>query len=82
MPLNTKEEHLVSSKELFTIANPITEHPSQISLHGKLPSYVMFKRKRLPKDKFPAGVIVRAQKGWMDEGLVVMTMFLHASFST
>uniref|UniRef100_A0A8C4QJK3 HTH CENPB-type domain-containing protein n=1 Tax=Eptatretus burgeri TaxID=7764 RepID=A0A8C4QJK3_EPTBU len=38
---------------------------------GKLPPYVVFKRKTLPKDKFPAGVIVRVQqKGWMDEGLV------------
>ena len=36
---------------------------------GKLPLYVMLKRKPLPKDKFPADVIVHAQqKGWMDEG--------------
>ena len=38
---------------------------------GKLPPYVTLKRKTMPKDKFPAGVMVRAQqKGWIDEGLV------------
>ena len=38
---------------------------------GKLPPYVVFKRKTLRKDKFPAGVIVRAQqKTWIDKGLV------------
>ena len=38
---------------------------------GELPAFVMFKRKTMPKDKFPVSVIVRAQqKGWMDEGLV------------
>ena len=38
---------------------------------GKLLRYVVLKRKTIPKDKFPAGVIVRAQqKGWKDEGLV------------
>jgi len=43
----------------------------------------MFKRKTLPKDKFSASVIVGAQqKGWIDEGLVVVTIFLHASVST
>ena len=37
---------------------------------GKLPPYVIFKRKTMPKDKFPDGVIVRVQQnGWMDEAL-------------
>ena len=38
----------------------------------KLPSYVIFKRKTLPKNgNFPKEVIVRCQeKGWMDQGLV------------
>ena len=37
---------------------------------GKLPPYVVFKRKTIPKGEFP-GVIVRAQKkGWMDQDLV------------
>ena len=38
----------------------------------KLPPYIVFKRKTLPKGiKFPSGVIVRAQvKGWMNDGLI------------
>ena len=38
----------------------------------KLPPYVVFKRKTLPKDLvLPRGIHVRAQaKGWMDESLV------------
>ena len=38
---------------------------------GKLPPFVVFKRKTLPKDKFPAGIFVRVHpKGWMDDDLV------------
>ncbi|KAL1419890.1 hypothetical protein MTO96_004643 [Rhipicephalus appendiculatus] len=39
----------------------------------KLPPYVVFKRKTLPKgEKFPRNVVVRCQdKGWMDESLVL-----------
>ena len=38
---------------------------------GKLLMYAVLKRKTMPKDKFPASVIIRAQqKGWTDEGLV------------
>lgn len=38
----------------------------------KLPPYVVLKRKTLPKEKLPQGVIVRAQeKGWMEEKLVI-----------
>ena len=37
----------------------------------KLPTYVMLKGKTMPKDKFPAGITVRAQqKWWIDKGLV------------
>ncbi|CAI7903507.1 unnamed protein product [Closterium sp. NIES-54] len=37
----------------------------------KLPPYVVFKRKTIPKVPIPAGVVVRAQdKGWMDKSLV------------
>ena len=38
----------------------------------KLPPYVVFKRKTLPKKiTFPNGVIVRCQeKGWMDEAMI------------
>ena len=39
---------------------------------SKLPPYVILKRKTLPKDPMPAGIIVRAQeKGGMEMGLVV-----------
>jgi hypothetical protein len=38
---------------------------------GKLPPYVIFKRKTLPKEKFPPGIHVQVQeKGWMDQDLV------------
>jgi hypothetical protein len=37
----------------------------------KLPPYVIFKRKTLPKEKFPPGIHVRVQEnGWMDQDLV------------
>lgn len=37
---------------------------------NKLPPYVIFKRKTLPKEKLPPGVFVRVQeKGWMTEDL-------------
>lgn len=38
---------------------------------GKLPPYFIFKRKTLPKEKFPDGVIVGVhKKGWMNEDLM------------
>ena len=38
---------------------------------GKLPVFVVLKRKTIPKDKFCTGIIVHEQqKGWIDEGLV------------
>ena len=37
----------------------------------KLPPYVVFKRKTMPKDKFLSGVIVRMQKqGWFNDSLM------------
>lgn len=34
----------------------------------KLPPMVIFKRKTLPKENFPAGIVIKANsKGWMDE---------------
>jgi hypothetical protein len=37
----------------------------------KLTPYLIFKRKTLPKEKFPPGIHVRVQeKGWMDQDLV------------
>lgn len=38
----------------------------------KLPPYVILKRKRIPNEAFPKGIVVRAQeKGWMDDELVL-----------
>lgn len=39
----------------------------------KLPPYIIFKRKTLPKNvKFPSGIVVRSQeKGWMNNDLVL-----------
>uniref|UniRef100_A0A3Q2X9R6 Pogo transposable element derived with KRAB domain n=2 Tax=Hippocampus comes TaxID=109280 RepID=A0A3Q2X9R6_HIPCM len=38
----------------------------------KLPPYVVLKRKTVPKEAMPAGIIIRAQeKGWMETKLVV-----------
>lgn len=38
----------------------------------KLLPYVVLKRKTVPKEAMPAGIIVRAQeKGWMETELVV-----------
>ncbi|TWW64308.1 hypothetical protein D4764_03G0013160 [Takifugu flavidus] len=49
-------------KSLFTVV---------LGCHGngqKLPPILIFKRKTLPKEAFPAGVVVKAnQKGWMDK---------------
>lgn len=37
---------------------------------NKLPPLVVFKRKTIPKEKFPAGIIVRAnEKGWINENM-------------
>ena len=38
----------------------------------KLPPMVIFKRKTLPREKFPAGIVVRCNaKGWMDEATMI-----------
>ena len=37
----------------------------------KLPPYAVFKRKTMPKDKFPRGVIVRVQEqGWFNDSIM------------
>ena len=48
----------------------------------KLPPYVVFKRKTLPKDLvLPRGIHVRAQaKGWMDESLVEDWLNIHGIY--
>ncbi|KAL1470208.1 hypothetical protein MTO96_040572 [Rhipicephalus appendiculatus] len=45
----------------------------------KLPPMLVFKRKTLPNDSFPSGVIIQAnEKGWMDESM--MTVWLEKCF--
>jgi hypothetical protein len=37
----------------------------------KLPPYVILKRKSMPKEMLPSGIIIRVEEnGWMDETLV------------
>ncbi|KAK3549935.1 hypothetical protein QTP86_016788 [Hemibagrus guttatus] len=68
--------HTVEKKGTSTISIRTTGHEKPaftvvLGCYGngqKLLPMVIFKRKTLPKEKFPAGVIVKAnQKGWVDE---------------
>lgn len=55
-----------NEKNRFTVMLSVTADGA------KLPPYIIFKRKTLPKEQFPKGVIVRVQeKGWMDDNLVL-----------
>ena len=37
----------------------------------KLPSMIIFKRKIVPKEKFPPGIVVKVNpKGWMDRDMM------------
>ncbi|KAJ1198869.1 hypothetical protein NDU88_002708 [Pleurodeles waltl] len=72
IPMN----HTVEKKGTSTVSIRTTGHEKSaftvvLGCHSngqKLPPMVIFKRKTLPKEKFPAGIIVKAnQKGWMDE---------------
>ena len=48
---------------------------------GKLPTYVVLKRKTMPKGMCPAGIIVHAQQnGWIDEGL--LQVLVHTVWSS
>ncbi|TWW81746.1 hypothetical protein D4764_01G0015610 [Takifugu flavidus] len=68
--------HTVEKKGTSMVAICTTGHEKLsftvvLGCHGngqKLPPMVIFKRKTLPKEAFPARVVVKAnQKGWMDE---------------
>lgn len=68
--------HTVARKGTSTVLIRSTGHEKSsftvvLGCHGngqKLSPMVIFKRKTLPKEKFPAGVIIKAnEKGWMDE---------------
>lgn len=71
--------HTVEKKGTATVGIRTTGHEKSsftvvLSCHAngqKLPPMVIFKRKTLPKEKFPAGVIIKAnEKGWMDEEMM------------
>ena len=55
-----------NEKNRFTVMLACTAHG------GKLPPFVIFKRKTLPKNvKWPEGILIRCQdKGWMDNTLM------------
>ncbi|KAM3603214.1 uncharacterized protein V6R79_018576 [Siganus canaliculatus] len=76
--INFRKKH---SYQLDQIGNadqtPVfSDMPTPVTVHKKdgtkLPPYVVLKRKTVPKETMPAGIIVRAQeKGWMETELVV-----------
>lgn len=72
---STVSEKGVKSVSILTTGHEKDRFTVMLACLGdgtKLPPYVVFKRKTLPKNvNFPKGVIVRCQeKGWMDQGLV------------
>ncbi|XP_076740000.1 pogo transposable element with KRAB domain isoform X2 [Maylandia zebra] len=71
--------HTVEKKGTSTVAIRTTGYEKSsftvvLGCHAngqKLPPMVIFKRKTLPKEKFPAGLIIKANvKGWMDEEMM------------
>ena len=75
MPANhTIEQVGAKSVPIMTTGNEKTSCTVVLACSSsglKLPPMVIFKRKTLPKGKFPDGVVVKAnEKGWMDEKLM------------
>uniref|UniRef100_A0A3B3BHW9 HTH CENPB-type domain-containing protein n=1 Tax=Oryzias melastigma TaxID=30732 RepID=A0A3B3BHW9_ORYME len=71
--------HTVEKKGTSTVATRTTGYEKALftvvlGCHAngqKLPPMVIFKRKTLPKETFPAGVIIKAnEKGWMDKDMM------------
>lgn len=72
IPVNrTVERTGTSTVSVRTTGNEKASFTVVLSVQAngqKLPPMVIFKRKTLPKEKFPPGVIIKANpKGWMDE---------------
>ena len=66
--INTKGESSVPIKTTGHEKSNFTVVMSCTASGIKLPPMVIFKRKTMPKDKFPAGIVVHVNpKGWMDE---------------
>jgi len=75
MPANRTIEQIgANSVPIVTTGNEKTSCTVVLACSSsgfKLPPMVIFKRKTLPKGKFPDGVAVKAnEKGWMDEELM------------
>ena len=62
---NVKITTTGSEKCNFTVALCVTADGS------KLPPFVIFKRKTIPKENYPKGIIIQAnEKGWMNQDMV------------
>ena len=72
IPVNrTVEKRGTSTASIRTTGNEKSSFTVVLACHAngeKLPPMVIFKRKILPKQNFPAGVVIKVNpKGWMDE---------------
>ena len=70
--IDTKGTSTVNIKMTGNEKNRFTVMLACTADGGKLPPFIIFKRKTMPKEEFPPGVIVRNhEKGWMDEALTL-----------
>uniref|UniRef100_A0A3Q3FBL7 HTH CENPB-type domain-containing protein n=1 Tax=Labrus bergylta TaxID=56723 RepID=A0A3Q3FBL7_9LABR len=70
--VNKKGEKSVLVRSTGNERSRVTVMLTCLADGSKLLPYVILKRKTVPKEPMPAGIIVRAQeKGWMETGLVV-----------
>lgn len=72
IPMNrTVEKTGSSTVNVCTTGNEKSSFTVVLACQGngqKLPPMVIFKRKTLPKENYPAGVVIKVNpKGWMDE---------------
>ena len=72
IPVNrTAEERGTSTVSMRTTGNEKSSFTVVLACHANgqtLPPMVIFKRKTLPKENIPAGVVIKVNpKGWMDE---------------
>ena len=70
--VNKKGEKSVLIRTTGNEKSRITVMLAVLADGTKLPPYIIIKRKTMPKEHLPPGIIVRVQeKGWMDRNLVV-----------